>query len=266
MINTAQIKEGAFEFVRQMSQHQPLMAAGIFIPQLDLSNAWSFASGVAGGSVFPTVENEVAEEVQSNIKKFSERCELYGIPYVVHKDYYGFAMPELKAESRFADLLVIGSQSFYANLGEDRFNYITEVLSGSECPVVLVPEHFTYPRNNVLAYDGSAASVFAIKQFAYFFPELKSLPTLLVYSNEEGEDFPEKSNIRELASLHFKHLKLFRLQADPHKDFATWIGDRKDSLLVSGSHGRSFWSQVFRKSFINETLLENELTMFVAHQ
>ena len=110
---------------------------------------------------------------EKHYKRFETLCQHNGIAYRVHKDFIFFAMPELKKETRFADLLIISSEKFYINLASEAPNpYLHEALNRAECPVVVVPETFRFPQRNVLAYDGSETSLFAIKQFAYLFPEL----------------------------------------------------------------------------------------------
>jgi hypothetical protein len=185
----------------------------------------------------------------------------------VHKDYYNFALPELKKESRFADLLIIGSEKFYENMGIDKPNeYLKDVLHGVECPVVLVPEKFTFPESVILAYDGSDSSVYAIKQFAYLFPDLCRKETLLVYSNDDDKkDFPDKIEMEELAARHFRRLTLFKLQLNPKKYFATWINEKKGTILVSGAYGRSGLSELLRRSFINDVIAEHKLPIFITH-
>ena len=94
-------------------------------------------------------------------------------------------------------------------------------------PLLLVPEKFDFPESIILAYDGSENSVFAIKQFAYLFPELSNRQTLLVYANDDAEeDFPDKIQIEELAARHFSNLTLFKLDVNPKKYFSTWIFEK----------------------------------------
>ena len=79
-----------------------------------------------------------------------------------------------------------------------------EALHDIECPAVVVPENFDFPENNILAYDGSESSVFAIKQFAYLFPELASNNTILVFAkSKEVEELPDQDYIEELAARHY---------------------------------------------------------------
>jgi hypothetical protein len=186
----------------------------------------------------------------------------------VHKDFLGFALPELKKETRFADLVILGSESFYENLGTGKTNvYLNDALHGPECPVVIVPEQFEFPQSNILAYDGSESSVFAIKLFSYIFPEFAKYKTLLVYSDEDEErELPHIQNIEELVARHFPELSLMKLEVNPKKNFSTWIAEKKDAILVSGAFGRSTLSQLFKKSFVSGVIKDHKLPVFTTHR
>ena len=118
-----------------------------------------------------------------------------------------------------------------------------------------------------MLYDGSKSSAYAIKQFTYLFPRLCTNKTLLLYAGENKEnEIPEQVNMEELAARHFPDLTLFKLEIDPYKYLDTWAADRKNAILVSGSFGRSAFSQLFHKSFITEILRLHRLPVFIAHR
>jgi hypothetical protein len=260
--------EGAFEFARQMNELSPVLLTGVFLPQIDYSNLWSYSAAAIGSSVIPLQEDEVAAEVEKNINRFETLCRQHGIEYRVHKDFYEFALPGLKKETRFSDLLILGSESFYDNPGiHDADNYLKDALHGAECPVLVVPEQFDFPEKNILAYDGSESSVYAIKQFAYLFPELANNNTVLIYVHT-GPDltFPDEALIEELCGRHFPNLTLFKLDIDPNKYFALWCREKNDAILVSGAYGRSFISQIFKKSFVADVIPAHRMPVFIAHR
>ena len=131
----------------------------------------------------------------------------------------------------------------------------------------MVPEKFDFPESIILAYDGSKESVYAIKQFAYLFPELTGAQTLLVYANDEPDkDFPEKAQIEELAARHYPDLTFFKLDVDPGKYFGVWLSEKKSALLVSGSYGHAGPSHLFKKSFVKEVITDHQLPVFIAHR
>lgn len=261
--------KGAFEFAKRINELSPVLVTGVFLPQINYSNIWSYAGSAALSPMFiPMVEDEDTIAIEKNIAMFESLCEKNHIEYRVHKDFTDFALPALTKETRFADLLIIGSEYFYKNLGVGEPNEsVTDTLHGAECPVLVVPEEFEFPQSNIVAYDGGEDSVFAIKQFAYLFPELCGNKTLLVYAKEEGnKELPDESYIEELAARHFNDLTLLKLQINPRDFFETWIRDRKGSVLISGAFSRSIFSRMFKKSFVTDTIRDHKIPVFITHR
>jgi nucleotide-binding universal stress UspA family protein len=260
--------EGAFEFARQLNDLSPILLVGAFAPQLSYANLWSYADGATGAMFIPTLEQEDSTEVEKNIVRFEELCKKNSINYKVHKDFYDFALPELRKETRYADLLIISSESFYHNIDNPNPDaYLKEALRYSECPVIIVPEHFEFPKVNILAYDGSDSSAYAIKQFAYLFPELHNQETLLVYSSaKEDNAIPGEEQIEELVQQHFFDVSLSRLDLNRKKYFGAWIAKHPASILVCGSFGRSIVSEMFHKSFASGVINEHKIPVFIAHK
>lgn len=258
---------GSFNFAMELNRLQPILLTGVFLPQVDFANLWSYGSGGAGPMFVPLLETVDAEVIQRNIETFSKLCIKNNIEFRVHKDVMDFAIPELKRETRFADLLIIGSETFYANMGAfEKNEYLKDAVSQAECPVMVVPEKAEVPGSIVLAYDGSKSSVYAIKQFAYLFPELVTRPALLVYVSDKGYDFPDADYIEELTARHFPDLSFLKLDMDPRKYFNTWMAEKQGSMLVAGAYGRSAFSQLFKSSFASDVVSEHTLPVFIAHK
>ncbi len=258
---------GAFEFARRLNELQSILLVGIFLPPAQLATLWSFADA-AGGPLIPLLNTETAEPTEKNVHRFERDCIQNNIDFRIHKDLFDFALPELKKESRFADLLILGSELFY----DQHYNglpndYLKDALHDMACPVLLVPEKFEFPENIILAYDGTEDALFAIKQFAYLFPELCGMEVALVYATDQPNDaIPDQVALEELAARHFSNLNLMKLDLDHTKFFSTLISEKKASLLVSGSYGRSGISQLFKKSFVREVIAQHRLPVFIAHK
>src|SRR5207245_6571487 len=115
---------------------------------------------------------------------------------------------------------------------------------------LLVPEEFDSIDSIILSYDGSKSSVFAIKQFVNLLPELCTKETLLVYAADSNKEIPDLTYIEELAGQHFPDLTFYKLDIDPKAYFGTWLSERKNTLIVTVSFGRSGVSFLLRFSFI----------------
>jgi len=260
--------EGAFEFARQLNEKNPIFLTGTFLPQVNYANLWSYADGIGGPLFIPVQDDSEIEKIEENIRKFQSMCQKHSIEYTVRKDFSDLALPALKKESRFADLLILGSETFYQHVGSgDPNNYIKEVLHDVECAVIIIPEKFEFPILNILAYDGTNSSVFAIKQFVYLLPEFLDNRTLLIYANEEiTHDIPNEPHIEELVSRHFNDLTVTKLNLDPKDRFANWLNKKKAAILICGSFSRSTFSEIFNKSFISEIIKAHKFHVFIAHK
>jgi nucleotide-binding universal stress UspA family protein len=260
--------EGAFEFARSLNDKDPILLTGVFLPQASYANLWAYADGSGAPMFVPVLEDDETAKVEANIEKFESLCVRHHIEFRTHKDYFDLALPELKKESRFADLMIIGGEKFYENQGAGEPNtYLKEALHEMECPVLIVPEKFDFPSVNIIAYDGTEASVFAIKQFVYLLPELTQNPTLLTFAHQEqGKAIPFEAHIEELAARHFSDLTVSKIDLDARKHFATWLSEKKSSIVVAGSFGRSSFSRLFSRSFLTEVIRQHLIPVFIAHR
>lgn len=260
--------EGAYQYARLLNEKETILLTGVFLPQMSYANLWTYADGVGAPVFVPMLEEDDVEMIDENIRKFEERCVHDHIEFRVRKSFEDLALPELKKESRFADLMIIGGEHFYEGMGTGSpSSYLRETLHEMECCVWVVPEKFVTPAVNLLTYDGSASSVYAIKQFAFLLPEFTGFPTLLTYANtDEGNAIPFEPYIEELAARHFPDLTISRLDLDAKKYFNTWVTDKKTAIVVAGAFGRSSLSRLFKKSFVNEILVLHQLPVFIGHK
>ena len=258
------VSQGAFEFARRLNDLDPILLVGAFLPQTDLSASWSYNAG-EGPLHIPAVEPSVSEMVAENMLQFEALCKSNDIDFRIHEHFHQLAMPELIKETRFAHLLIVGSEKFF---GGDTA-YLTDLLHDAECPVLVVPEEFSFPGQLVLAYDGSRASVFAIRQFCFLFPALCGLPTTLVYTgpvNDKDEPLPDEPYMEELAAGLFSNLDIRHLELDPGTGFAAWLSGIPAPMLISGSFGRSLLSQAFRESFAQKVVDYQIIPVFITHK
>jgi len=261
--------QGAIGYAKWINTLQPIQLTGAFLPLSDYASLWSYAEEPAGkGKFIPLMEQQAQTDVLHNIERFKSICAGNHISYTIHRDFTNFTLPELKKETRYADMLVIGAESFFAEAGPEPPNlFLNDALHQSECPVLLVPEKFRPPSENIIAYDGSASAVYAIKQFAGFFPSLCNNDTLLVYAGgNETENLPDEKNIKELCATYFPRLTTLAMDINPRKYFASWIKEHSNALLVTGAFGRSGFSQLFKKSFLSAVMSDHALPIFVAHR
>jgi len=256
--------EGAFNFILDLNRRQPLVVTGIFLSSSDYAELLYSVGGIALPVVVP--QQELDHDFSEMKQRFIAACHDNGISYIVHDDKESRSVNALIGESRFADLLVIGSEMFYENLGIDTQNdYIEKLLHRSECPVILVPEQFNIPETTILALDGSPSCVYAMKQFCYLFPHMATAKTLLVNAGKDTRIFNDMMLVEEYATCHFKDHTFKKVDGNPRKYFNTWISECGNTFLVTGAYGRSLFSEMLHKSFITETLRDHKFPIFISH-
>jgi len=258
--------EGAFAFTRLLQEQTTLLVTGVFLPEVDFARFFFFPAAFTAPAYTMGKEKADEEALDRNVAYFSDWCEKMKLPYRVHKNLYESAIPFLSRETRFADLMLIGSEVFYTAGADGPMEYLREAMRHTECPVVIVPEKFEPPRQVILAYDGSAACLFAIRQFVALFPALCALPACLVYVGDPHQEVPQKDLALEFLGCHFAKLSLTQLDSAEKHAFPAWLGSRESPLLVSGSFGRSGVSELFTRGFIVDSIRQHRTPIFVAHQ
>jgi hypothetical protein len=265
--NGGTFSAGAMDFVRMMNEKEPVNVTGNFLPQTDYTGLWTY-SGVLGGSVYGRpVQDEYNAAVKENIALFEQYCSNNQLLYQVHTHFHDYALSSLMKQTRYADIAVLSAESLYSNMGKnEHYEYLKEVLHAAECPVVLTPDQLELPANNIIAYDGSDSSVYAMKQFCYLLPELIANPTLLVHTDEEDTVLPHAPLIKELAALHFHNISFQSLELNARDYFATWISEKQKGILISGAFSKPYFTRMFKKSFVADTLKAHLLPVFIAHR
>jgi hypothetical protein len=262
--------KGAFEFAKFINTRNEILLAGIFLSPVDYSRLMAYTGTGEGMAIMPEwlMKNDDEEIINKNIQLFENACIAEGLHYRVHKDNNLMALSSLVEETRFADILLVSSELFFKNVGSSQPNYyLEEVLKRSECPVMLVPENFKEPQQVVLSYDSGESATFAIKQFAYLFPELGKKETILVSMSEGiAEDLPEYEMITELLTHHYPDLKIENLQGKGRQQFVEWLNNQPESFVVMGAFSRSALSTLFKKSFATNVIHDIKMPLFISHK
>jgi len=201
-----------------------------------------------------------------NIRLFKETCENRGANCTVHLDE-GVPVADIIKESRFADLLIVDPEM---SLGDKQeavpTGFIREVLAKSECPVVIAPFSFYGIDEVLFAYDGSAASVFAIKQFTYLLPELADKRVTILHVNEDDDKTViEKDKVGELLQMHYSAIGFKTLHGNASNELFEYLLGKKNVFVVMGAFGRSMLSGFFRHSTAELVVKTINLPVFIAH-
>lgn len=256
----------AFEFVRQLNERSPVLLTGLFLPPVEYVGVLPPMGGVGGPMYMQEPQNEPGPEIQQSIELLWALCKENGIEYKIHNGPVEEVLETLKTESRYADLMVAGSQQFYRNLDhEAQHEYLEDALRHLECPAVLVPDEFIFPKSLVVAFDGSPSAVFAMKQFAYVLPELTGLASILVHVADSNV-FPDAALAKELARVHYQNFSFLQLQEGEDGEFREWLELQNTPLLIAGAFSRSFLSELIKKSFVDGIIRDHKVPLFIAHR
>lgn len=204
---------------------------------------------------------------EDNLLHFESACQNRGIRIRIHQNE-GEPVSEIISESRFADMLVVDPEM---SLGSRReavpTHFIKEVLSNSECPVVIAPYSFNGIEEVVFAYDGGASAIFAMKQFSYLFPELEDLKlTILQVSEEQQVPLIEKKKLIEFLQMHYSSIGFRILEGKASDELFKFLHDKKNIFVVIGAYGRKNLVDLFRHSTADLLLKAVNLPVFIAHK
>ncbi|WP_157977314.1 universal stress protein [Taibaiella helva] len=196
---------------------------------------------------------------------FKEACICRDTDYLLHGDRCVTA-EELVEESRFSDLMILPPGLSYNQDIETAPSALARaILTRAECPVILAPEAFDGIHEVVYTYNGNSASVYAIKQFTYLFPEFTKSNITILAVNSGHTGFPDEPALMEWIESHYTRVTYKSLSGDPVDQLILYLLSRRNALVVMGAYGRSAFSRLIRKSTadpLSGTLLH---PIFIAH-
>ena len=204
---------------------------------------------------------------ESNINLFRDACASRGCNCSVHRNW---GVPELEvlSESRFADLMIVDPEMTFNERTEGApSRFVKDLLSKSECPVILAPSSFEGIDEIIFAYDGSPSSVFALKQFTYLFPQYSDKKiTLLEASEKDSYSVTEKEKVRELVQMHYSTIGFKVMKGRAESELLACLLEKKNTFVIMGSYGRSTFSDFLRPSTADHIIQTVNLPIFITHR
>jgi nucleotide-binding universal stress UspA family protein len=204
-----------------------------------------------------------------SVKEFKKSCDKAGIEHIVHHDE-SIAIQEALHESVYADMLILGKNETFTQYEQHvPSSFLKEILAGSKCPVMVVPPDFKPVNKIIMLYDGEPASVYAIKQFSYLFPNMRQLPVevITIKSYDSDRHVPEGRLMKELMSRHFTEVVYTTVQGNPDREIIEQLKFRHhDELIVLGAYQRGQVSRWFKPSMADLLLSGLKAPLFVAHR
>jgi hypothetical protein len=220
------------------------------------------------------VENVVAteEEIKTlSIKKLQKRFDTEGLRYNIHRDKF-IAMESLIKESHFADMILIDVNERFSQWDDSiPSEFIKKLMAEADCPVMLVANEFKPIEKIIFAYDGSASSAYAIRQFSYLFPvaEEQELEILMITQNKHSNHFPEQKLLKELLKTKYKVVLQRIIQNNNSTDamIAHLKAETKNSMVILGAYQRSALSRWLHESTADALISSSvNIPLFIAHK
>ena len=172
-------------------------------------------------------------------------------------------------ESRFADYIILDPGLTFSQKEYDMpSGFVREVLSRAECPALLAPKEFVGVDEVVFCYDGSASSVFAIKQFIAQLPTFKNTNALLLEVNKSGrEEFNgDHKRMMDWLRMHYPSVHYQALKGNAKDELFNYLSLKTKKLVVMGAYGRNMLSNFFKTSHADVIIRTLDLPLFIAHQ
>lgn len=254
-----------FAFIESLKKIEEVFVTAVFLSTTDYTSVWAFPVVPETSLLQVNAGSTEAEDLlQQHIMSFKSKCIELNITYSIHNDVNGIVFEQVRHESRFADLMLIPTGLFYGGYGEQPNDYLKEVVHIAECPVLLIPPKASFPQSIVLMYDGSETSMFAIRQFAYLFPMLKSMNTHLIFVSKKGDEIPDQQKLKEWMQHWYPNTR-FRVVKD-EKNYHSWFQDHPNPLIVTGSFGRAALLEFLKKSFVTDFINDQQYFIFLTHK
>ena len=265
--NGLELNTEALDFTCYLGRLTRSRITGVFLENL-LEDAKPVLEKISGHSLSES-ENKAYEEkkqmIASNIKRFEEACARRSVRSMVREDF-GIPPSEVLLESRYADLAVISPDtSFNSEIESLPSNFVKRFIEKSECPVVIAPQTFREINEIVFTYNGSASSVYAIKQFTYLFPALDDTRVTILGVNGKDLSEKEKNQFRGWLQNHYNAIGFEILQGNPETELFKWLQTRKNAFITMGAYGRSMVSQFFRRSTAELLIKTLPQPIFITH-
>ena len=251
---------------KQSSSH----LVGIFLEDMTYQSFKSYQ--VIGDDRVNMEAREMLEEQDRQTRDrsratFQKECLAAGVDYSIHRDR-NIALRELLHESMYADLLVIDGKETLTHYEENiPTNFVRDLLSEVQCPVLIVPQVYHPIEKLILLYDGLPSSVHAIRTFSYVLPEIKDVPTELVTVKGDFEPgpIPDTRLMKEFMKRHYPNAEYTVLNGSPKTEIVDHLEEENNMLIVLGAYRRGMVSRLFRHSMADTLMEKLDACLFIAH-
>jgi len=263
--------ESTLQYAVYMARETEALLVGIFLQESTVTGYALYEmisrQSLGGSKIFDEIKSSDKVSIHESITKFVSACQKADINYIVRQDKKN-AVDELIHETLFADLLVIDAWETFSYL-ETKLPawFIKQVLHEAHCPVIVVPQKFMPLKKRVFLYDGSPASIYAMKMCNYLLPEFSSLKTELVSAVKKASAplLPDNKLVKEWMNSLVSRNQIKVLRGGTTELMSRLEKEDGNCLLVAGSYQRSQFSMWFHESLANLLMRKFKAPVFIAH-
>ena len=213
-----------------------------------------------------TVSTMPEATMEENIREYERICGELGVRVRTIKSA-GIPEEVTYTISCFHDLLLLSP--FISFRSVDKVlptTFTEEVLARSQCPVLVMPAHMQPITEVIHTYDGSFASVYAIRQLARLFPALYDKPvTVLCAPEGTTEGIPHRQELEHYLSHYYRQVTFEILHGKASDVIPEYLAQHRNCIVTFGAYGRSNFSRLFRKSRVDDVLAGMDIPVFVTH-
>jgi nucleotide-binding universal stress UspA family protein len=263
--------ESTMTYAIQFAQASKAMLSGVFLESF-LYHGYKLYDLIGTQGISEVKLKHLSEkDAERRLKSatiFEQACKAAHISYSIHHDE-SIALQELFKESIYSDLLLINADETLKQEAEKRpTHFVRELLSETQCPVLIVPGEYKDIEKVVLLYDGKPSSVYAIKMFNYMVPWLQNKKTEVVSITDPRDiaELPDEELVEEFIKCHYPTASYTLLKGDAEEEIINYLkGGNPNTLVVCGAYQRSQLSRWFKTSMADRLMSEINMPLFVAH-
>lgn len=220
-------------------------------------------------------ENEISDfEERDWIKRetlgryVTAAFEKAGLSNTVHHNG-NVAIQDVLHESVYTDLIIIDiHETFTQEKKLPPTQFIRDLLTDVQCPVLVIPSEYREIKKAVLLYDGDPPSVYAIKMADYLIPWIKELPieVLTVNHTHEINHLNDNNLMKEFMESHFPDAIHKVMPGQPETLIVDQLKEQEPgTLVILGAYRKSAVSRWFRMSMADVLMGSLQLPLFIAH-
>ncbi|MGK7397941.1 MAG: universal stress protein [Candidatus Cyclobacteriaceae bacterium M3_2C_046] len=217
-------------------------------------------------------EELLSEEDQKKaelIANFVKTARDNSIRYEIFNDFK-LTAHEVVKQTTYADLLIVGYQIFYNSItGKPDNSLLYQVLKGSKCPVLIIPNNLRSIDNIIFTYDGKESSVFAIKSFSHLFSKATQdkITSILTVTPSLDEEIKNEKFLLELVKQHYKNVGVQLLEGTHiSQEIINFADSVENPLVIMGAYGRSTVSNLILPSVAKGIIEKRSIPLFIAHR